>query len=119
MTPSNRFVRVLGPMPVAPGIASHSIVAVDGDPPYDDASGDGIVKCLSAHRTDVDSEIVVRSPHSCQSNSAAVAEVRRILLLHLAEPEATQSCASGSIRVKPPRSPLTVATRESAADGAR
>jgi pimeloyl-ACP methyl ester carboxylesterase len=119
MTPRHPFIRALGPLPVAPGIASHSIVAVDGDPPYDDASGDGVVKYLSAHRTDVDSEIVVRSPHSCQSNPAAVAEVRRILLLHLAEPEATQSCASGSIRVKPPRSAPAVSTRESAADGAR
>ena len=83
MTPRHPFIRALEPMPVAPGIASHSIVAVDGDPPYDDGS-DGVVKYVSAHRTDCDSEIVVHSPHSCQSNPATVAEVRRILLLHLA-----------------------------------
>jgi len=45
-----------------------------------------VVKYVSAHRTDVDSEIVVRSPHSCQPNPATVAEVRRILLLHLTAP---------------------------------
>ena len=84
MTPRHPFVRALGPIPLAPGIAAHSIVAVNGDPPYEDGS-DGVVKYVSAHRTDVESEIVVRSPHSCQSNPATVAEVRRILLLHLAE----------------------------------
>jgi hypothetical protein len=83
MTPNHPFVRALGPMPVAPGIASHSIVAVDGDPPYD-ALGDGVVMYTSAHRTDCDSELVVKSPHSCQSNPTTIAEVRRILLLHLA-----------------------------------
>jgi len=85
MTPGNPLIRALGPMPVAPGIAVHSIVAVNGDPPYDGGT-DGVVKYESAHRTDVDSEVVVRSPHSCQSNFATVAEVRRILLLQLAEP---------------------------------
>jgi pimeloyl-ACP methyl ester carboxylesterase len=83
MTPRHPFIKALGPLPVAPGIAAHSIVAVDGDPPWDDGS-DGVVKYVSAHRTDVDSELVVRSPHSCQSNPATVAEVRRILLLHYA-----------------------------------
>ena len=85
MTPRHPFIRALNPMPVAPGIASHSIVAVNGDPPYDDGS-DGVVEYVIAHRTDVDSEIVVRSPHSCQANFATVAEVRRILLLSLAAP---------------------------------
>jgi pimeloyl-ACP methyl ester carboxylesterase len=83
MTPNHPFVRALGPMPIAPGIASHSIVAVHGDPPYD-ALGDGVVMYSSAHRTDCDSEIVVKSPHSCQSNPTTIAEVRRILLLHRA-----------------------------------
>jgi hypothetical protein len=41
------------------------------------------VKYLSAHRTDCESEIVVQSGHSCQSNPTTIAEVRRILLLHL------------------------------------
>lgn len=83
MTPRHPFVRALNPMPLAPGIAANSIVAVNGEPPYDDGS-DGVVKYASAHRTDVESELVVHSPHSCQSNPATVAEVRRILLLHLA-----------------------------------
>jgi pimeloyl-ACP methyl ester carboxylesterase len=85
MTPNNPFVKATQDLPVAPGIASHSIVAVKNDGPLEDGD-DGVVKYTSAHRTDVDSEIVVNSPHSCQSNPATVAEVRRILRLHLAEP---------------------------------
>ncbi len=82
MTPNHPFMRALGPMPVVPGIACNSIVAVKGAPPYDDGT-DGVVRYASAHRTDCESEIVVKSPHSCQSNPATIAEVRRILLLHL------------------------------------
>lgn len=83
MTPTNPFVKTLAEMPVAPGVAANSIVAVQGDGPPDDLD-DGVVEYKSAHRTDVETEIVVRSGHSCQSNPATVAEVRRILLHHLA-----------------------------------
>ena len=38
----------------------------------------------SAHIEGVESEVVVRSPHSVQANPEAIGEVRRILLLHLA-----------------------------------
>ncbi len=82
MTPTHPFVKALGPMPIAPGIAANSIVAVKGDPPYDSGT-DGVVLYRSAHRTDCESELVVKSPHSCQSNPATVAEVKRILLRHL------------------------------------
>ncbi len=82
MTPNTPFVRALGPMPIAPGIAANSIVAVTSDPPYDEGS-DGVVRYVSAHRSDCESEVVVKSPHSCQSNPTTIAEVRRILLLHL------------------------------------
>lgn len=85
MTPNHPFVRALGPMPIAEGTTCHSIVAVKSDPPYDDGT-DGVVRYESAHRTDCASEVVVRSPHSCQSNPATIAEVRRILLVHLGDP---------------------------------
>jgi hypothetical protein len=38
----------------------------------------------SAHVDYTESELVVRSGHSCQDNPAAIEEVRRILLEHLA-----------------------------------
>ncbi|MCC6847528.1 MAG: alpha/beta fold hydrolase [Deltaproteobacteria bacterium] len=85
MTPGHPFVRALGPMPIDPGVACHSIVAVKTDPPYEGGT-DGVVRYESAHRTDCASEVVVKSPHSCQSNPATIAEVRRILLVHLGDP---------------------------------
>lgn len=105
MTPKHPFVRALDPMPVAPGIACNSIVAVDGDPPFGDTSSDGVVRYLSAHRTDCESEIVVKSPHSCQSNPTTIAEVRRILLLHLgaASPPVTAETLPATAPKKPVR----------------
>jgi hypothetical protein len=44
---------------------------------------DGVVKYSSAHLAGVESELVVRSGHSCQGNPATIEEVRRILLEHL------------------------------------
>ena len=43
---------------------------------------DGVVEYSSAHLEGAESEVVIRSGHSCQSHSVTIAEVRRILLLH-------------------------------------
>jgi hypothetical protein len=92
-------------MPIAPGIAANSIVAVNGDPPYD-AGTDGVVQYTSAHRTDCESELVVRSPHSCQSNPVTIGEVRRILLLHLKEgASASPSAAAPAPPATAPQKP--------------
>ena len=48
------------------------------------------IKLVHVSPERVVSELVVRSGHSMQDNPNAVSEVRRILLLHLAE-----SCAQG------------------------
>jgi pimeloyl-ACP methyl ester carboxylesterase len=82
MTPGNRFVKTLAPLPIAPGVSAHSIIAVRDDRPLEDAA-DGVVAYRSAHLDGVDSELVVQSGHSCQSNPHTIEEVRRILLLHL------------------------------------
>jgi hypothetical protein len=52
------------------------------------AEDDGIVAGESAHVEDADSELVVRTNHSCQAHPETVEEVRRILLAHLAEARA-------------------------------
>jgi len=44
---------------------------------------DGVVKYSSAHITGVESELVVRSGHSCQGMPKTIEEVRRILREHL------------------------------------
>jgi hypothetical protein len=80
MRPGSRFIEALASIPIAPGISSHSIIAVSGEKPLaqDD---DGVVEYASAHLPDADSESVVISGHSCQSNPHVIEEVRRVLLL--------------------------------------
>jgi hypothetical protein len=80
MTPGTRFIRTLAALPVAPGVAAHSIIAVQGDGPPENGN-DGIVEYQSAHIDGVESELVVRSAHSCQANPHTINEVRRILFL--------------------------------------
>jgi hypothetical protein len=63
---------------------AHSIIAIAGDVPVE-GSDDGVVKYSSSHLDGVDSEYIVRSGHSVQSNPYAIEEVRRILLLHAAD----------------------------------
>lgn len=86
MTPGNPFCETLASIPVAPDVKAHSIIAVQGDGPVQDGD-DGVVEYASAHLDGVVSELVVRSSHSVQSSPVAIEEVRRILLLHLAETE--------------------------------
>jgi hypothetical protein len=81
MTPGNPFVQVLASTPVAPGIPTHSIIAVSGDKPLAE-DDDGIVNYESAHLDDTQSEVVIRSWHSVQGHPLAIAEVRRILYRH-------------------------------------
>lgn len=84
MSPGNAFIKTLAKIPVSPGVIAHSIISVDSDAPLDTA-GDGVVKYESAHITGVESELVVRSPHSgMQAAPATVEEVRRIFLEHSA-----------------------------------
>jgi len=84
MSPGNNFIKALAGIPVSPTVVAHSIIAVDGDQPLDQA-GDGVVKYQSAHIEGVESELIVRSPHSgMQAEPATIEEVRRILLAHSA-----------------------------------
>lgn len=81
MSPGNPFIVTLSTIPIAPGVAAHSIIPVEGDGPLKDET-DGVVAYSSAHIDGVVSERVVRhSPHSTQSNPETVDEVRSILLL--------------------------------------
>jgi pimeloyl-ACP methyl ester carboxylesterase len=85
MTPGNPFLRTLSEIPVAPAIAAHSIVAVRGAGPPEGQS-DGVVSYESAHIEGVESELVVHSGHSAQSQPEVILEVRRILLEHAVRP---------------------------------
>jgi hypothetical protein len=83
MSSSSPFIHALASIPVAPENHAHSIVPVKGDGPAEKGD-DGVVKYSSAHNDGVESELVIRSGHSVHSNSEAIEEVRRILLLHMA-----------------------------------
>jgi hypothetical protein len=97
MTPGSPLITGLADIPVAPGIPAHSIIAVRGDGPLEDGS-DGVVRYQSAHIDGVESELVVPSGHSVQSNPNTVLELRRILLLH-----AEQACRDRGIGCATPR----------------
>jgi hypothetical protein len=85
MQPGHPFVRTLSASPLAPGVVAHSIVAVQGrGNPL--ALNDGVVAYRSAHLDAVESEKIVQSSHSLQTNPATIQEVRRILREHVEAP---------------------------------
>ena len=82
MSPGHFFIKALVTIPVSPSVIDHSIIAVDSDEPLDRA-GDGVVKYQSAQVEPVESELIVKSPHSgMQAAPATIEEVRRILVAH-------------------------------------
>jgi len=109
MSPSSPMFKVLVEIPVRPGVPAHSIISVKGGEAKKEGGSDGVVKYDSAHIDGVSSELIVDSPHSCQSKPQVIEELLRILLLHLEEGDAmTQSGES-------PRLPLeTLSSAEAA-----
>ena len=93
MSASNPLLQAFAAIPVSPQVAAHSIIAIEGNGPVE-TGDDGVVSYRSAHIPEAKSELVVRSGHSVQSNPYTVKEVRRILLLHLAE-----ACPKGCLPV--------------------
>ena len=82
LSPNNRFVREIEKFPTTPGIPFHTI---EGDRGRGDApnSSDGVVPYWSSHMDGAESELIVPSNHSAPRNPQAIAEVKRILKLHL------------------------------------
>jgi pimeloyl-ACP methyl ester carboxylesterase len=81
LAPNNRFVRAINTIPIAPGIPYHTILGDRGKGNSPNSS-DGVVPYWSSHMEGAVSEKVVPSSHSAHQNPEAIAEVRRILLLH-------------------------------------
>jgi pimeloyl-ACP methyl ester carboxylesterase len=83
MTPGNWFLETLAPMPLAPGVTAHSIIAVRGGAPYED-DNDGLVEYKSAHWPQAKTEkVILHASHAVAGNPQAILEVRRILREHL------------------------------------
>jgi pimeloyl-ACP methyl ester carboxylesterase len=83
MSPRNPVQQTLAEIPLAPGVKGHSIIAVKGDGDFHQGK-DGLVAYDSAHLSYVESEFIVRGPHSCQGMPPTIEEVRRILHEHVA-----------------------------------
>lgn len=78
LSPTNRFVRTVNRLPIAPGVTYHSIMGDRGrgDTPN---SSDGVVPYWSSHLEGAASEKIVPSHHSAHQNPEGIAEVHRIL----------------------------------------
>jgi hypothetical protein len=96
MSPNSPLLGALVDIPLAPGVAGHSIIAVEGDGPVE-TGGDGVVRFTSARIEGMASELIVRSGHSVQGHPETVLEIRRILLEH-----AGQTCREQSVGCAPP-----------------
>jgi len=108
MTPNNPVLQTMSTTPIAAGVHAHSIIAVTGNGPVE-GSNDGVVEYSSSHLDGVDSEYIVRSSHSTQSNPYTIEEVRRILLLHAADACRRMPCS---------QPPATVSHRDRGVDTA-
>ena len=84
MSPGSPLIRALQDQPIASGVRVNTIIAVQGNGPIE-TSSDGVVEYRSAHVPGAESEAIVRSGHSTQSEPGTIEEVRRLLLLQLAE----------------------------------
>jgi hypothetical protein len=85
MDPKSLFIKTLSPIPIAPGVDAHSIIAVKNPDAPKEKWNDGVVEYKSAHIDGVASELIVHSGHSTQDEPATIEEVRRILIEHLNE----------------------------------
>jgi hypothetical protein len=87
LDPDNRFVRNLDRLPLAPGIPYHSIIGDRGKGGNKDhtkpVSSDGIVPYWSSHLDGAESELIIPSGHWTNQHPQGIAEVMRILRLHV------------------------------------
>lgn len=84
LSPHSPYVRVANTLPFRAGVHLHSIIGNhDGKALTDPKCSDGFVPYHSSHIAGVESELIVTSDHSVHARPEAIAEMRRILLLHL------------------------------------
>lgn len=82
LEPGNRFVKAVDALPLTPGVPYHQIMGDRGrhDTPR---SSDGIVPYWSSHLEGAQSELIVPYDHLSHTHPETIAEVGRILKLHL------------------------------------
>jgi pimeloyl-ACP methyl ester carboxylesterase len=89
LNPTNRFVTTLAKIPVVPNIPFHTIIGDRGKGGNlnhtKPVSSDGIVPYWSSHLDGAKSEIIIPSGHWTNQHPQGIAEVGRILHVHLKE----------------------------------
>ena len=83
LRPSNPMLHVLDTEKVLP--PCHSIIGNDNKPGPLKESSDGVVPYWSSHLSYAKSQVIVPGPHSCYELPESIAELKRILHLHLKE----------------------------------
>jgi pimeloyl-ACP methyl ester carboxylesterase len=98
----NPLLLALHSAPIAPGLVHHSIIANIRRKTTPEVISDGFVDYWSAHLDSAASEHIVAATHACEANPDVIAEVRRILTIHLIElnrsiDAANRQVASGKV----------------------
>jgi pimeloyl-ACP methyl ester carboxylesterase len=109
LSPSSAALEAVNARPLPPGLPYHSIIARAAPVPFE-SSTDLIVPYTSSHLDGAVSELVVDGNHSCLSKPEVIAEIHRILILHLQEgdrrPPSTPPAPAGVPEVIGVSSPL-------------
>lgn len=84
LSPRNPFVLEVDKLPIVPSVPYHSIIGDRGKGNTPDSS-DGVVAYWSSHLEGAASEKIIPSNHTAHQHPDGIAEVRRILLLHLTD----------------------------------
>jgi hypothetical protein len=85
MQAGNPLLVALDAQPIAPGVVYHSIIANVHPGLTQEKMTDGFVRYSSAHLGGAASEQIVTASHFCEADPELIAEMRRILLVDLAE----------------------------------
>lgn len=82
LRPDSPLLKAYIETPTVPGVPYHTIIGVQ-DAKVGPGSNDGIVPYESSHLEGAQSEVLVPEGHSCLAHPKTIAEVRRVLLVHL------------------------------------
>ncbi len=83
LSPNSPFLLALDEAPRRPGVVYHCIMGNRGKDGPVEKSSDGVVQYSSSHLEGAESELLVDSGHNAFRNQQAIAEIARILRLHL------------------------------------
>lgn len=110
LDPDSPVLRVLAETPASEGVKYHNVLGITKKDVPLEQNTDGIVTYVSAHRTDVESEVVVHADHvNVHRHPLAVNELTRILKLHLHEVDAGKPNAVTPIGGTEQRTPASAA----------